>query len=64
MNPLNKMNMNSVHINVQQEVEMSITIAKWLVHLTVFAVDILIIALVVFFGYIFVAELLERRNKN
>ena len=58
------MNMNSVHINVQQEVEMSITIAKWLVHLTVFAVDILIIALVVFFGYIFVAELLERRNKN
>lgn len=56
--------MNSVHINVQQEVEMSITIAKWLVHLTVFAVDILIIALVVFFGYIFVAELLERRNKN
>ena len=64
MNPLNKMNMNSVHINVQQEVEMSITIAKWLVHLTVFAVYILIIALVVFFGYIFVAELLERRNKN
>ena len=64
MNPLNRMNMNSVHINVQQEVEMSITIAKWLVHLTVFAVDILIIALVVFFGYIFVAELLERRNKN
>ena len=64
MNPLNKMNMNSVHINVQQEVEMSITIAKWLVHLTVFAVDILIIALVVFFGYIFVAELLNRRNGN
>ena len=42
----------------------TIEVASWLIHLTVFAVDILIIALVGFFGYIFVAELLDRRNKN
>jgi len=41
---------------------MNITLAKWLVHLTVFAVDILIISLVVFFGYVIISEILSKKN--
>jgi len=41
---------------------MNITIAKWLVHLTVFAVDIFIISLVVFFGYIVISGILSKKN--
>ena len=42
----------------------TIEVASWLIHLTVFVVDILILAIVIFFGYIFVAELLDRRSRN